>query len=225
MATKKKSGWLKWVLIVLVLGGGFAGWRVYEKKHPKNETPEFKTDTASRGDVTQMVTANGQITPVKNVTVGTQVSGIVKEVLVDFNSQVTNGQVIAQIDPSTYEQNISQSEADLASAQAALEYAEMNHRRAKELRTNDLVSPADFDKTVVDLHQAEAVLKMRAASLKKSQVDMEHTTIYAPIDGVVISRNVDAGQTVASSFNTPTLFQIANDLKKMQIEAMVSEAD
>src|SRR5437667_12581430 len=109
MATKKKSGWLKWVLIVLVLGGGFAGWRVYEKKHPKNETPEYKTDTVSRGDVTQMVTANGQVTPVKNVTVGTQVSGIVKEVLVDFNSQVTNGQVIAQIDPSTYEQNITQS--------------------------------------------------------------------------------------------------------------------
>jgi HlyD family secretion protein len=224
MATKKKFGWLKWVLIALVLGGGFAGWRLYEKR-PKNETPDYKTDAVSRGDVTQMVTANGQLTPVKNVTVGTQVSGIVKEVLVDFNAQVTNGQVIAQIDPSTYEQNITQSEADLASAQAALEYAEMNHRRAKELRANDLVSPADFDKTVVDLHQAEAVLKMRDASLKKSKVDMERTTIYAPIDGVVISRNVDVGQTVAASFNTPTLFQIANDLRKMQIEAMVSEAD
>src|SRR5262249_39475315 len=150
---------------------------------------------------------------------------IITDINVDFNSRVTNGQVIAKIDPSTYQQNITSAQADVQNAQAALEYAQINYKRAKELFATGLVSPSDFDKTVADLHQAEAVVKTREAALKKNEVDLERTTIYSPVDGIVISRAVDVGQTVAASFNTPTLFQIANDLHDMRIEAMVSEAD
>jgi HlyD family secretion protein len=133
--------------------------------------------------------------------------------------------VIAKIDPSTYEQNITRGDAELANAMAALAYAELNYNRAKELHSSALLAKSEYDKSVVDLRQAEATVKTREAALKSSQVDLDRTTIFAPIDGVVISRAVDVGQTVAASFNTPTLFQIANDLRNMRIEALVSEAD
>lgn len=224
MATNRKTNWVKWLVLLIVLGGATAGGLYYARK-PADALPEFRTATVSRGDIVQQVTANGQISPVKNVTVGTQVSGIIKEVFVDFNSRVTNSQIIARIDPSTYEQNLEQAQAELANGKAALEYADLNYKRSKGLRDASLVSASEYDKALVDLHQAEAVVRMREAAVKKASVDLERTTIFAPIDGVVISRNVDVGQTVAASFNTPTLFNIANDLAKMQIEAMVSEAD
>ncbi len=224
MTATKRSGIWKWLLVLVVLGGGLTAWYWYQKG--SKEAPlEFKTATVARGDIIQVVTANGQISPVKSVTVGSQVSGIITDIRVDFNSQVTNGQVVAQIDPSTYQQNITQSDADLANAQAASELMALNMRRAKELRAAELIPVSDYDKAVADLHQAEAVVKMREAALKKSKVDLERTTIYAPIDGMVISRVVDVGQTVAASLNAPTLFTIANDLRNMRIEAMVSEAD
>lgn len=219
-----KSRWLKWLLMLVLLGGAVAAWFAYQKAH-KEAPVDYKTATVSRGDLTQAVTANGQISPVKSVTVGSQVSGIITDIKVDFNSRVTNNQVIAQIDPSTYDQNITQAEADLANAKAGWELTDVNMRRAKELRTSELISAADYDKCVADLHQADAVVKMREALVKKAKVDLERTTIYAPIDGVVISRVVDVGQTVAASLNAPTLFTIANDLRNMRIEAMVSEAD
>jgi len=224
MTVKKNSGPWKWLLALLLLGGGVAGWYWYQKG-PKEAAVDFKTATVTRGDLVQVVTANGQISPVKSVTVGSQVSGIITDIKVDFNSRVTNGQVIAQIDPSTYDQVITQSDAELANAQAAAELASLNMRRARELRTNELIALSDYDKALADLHQAEAVVKTREALLKKAKVDLERTTIYAPIDGIVISRVVDPGQTVAASFNAPTLFTIANDLHNMRIEAMVSEAD
>lgn len=223
MAAPKRKGWVKWIVLLLVVGAAGAGWRWYAERD--DDEVEYRTSTLVRGDLTQSVTANGQINPVKNVQVGSQISGIIKDLLVDFNSPVTNGQVIAQIDPSTYEQNLAVAQADLANAKAQLEYAEINNRRTKDLRASDLVAASEYDKTLADLHQAEAVLKMREAAVNKAKVDLERTTIYAPIDGVVISRNVDVGQTVAASFTAPTLFIIANDLSKMQIEAAVSEAD
>lgn len=224
MTARKRFGPWKWLLLLMLLGGAFAGWRWYQSR--SNEAPlDYKTATVTRGDLVQVVTANGQINAVKNVTVGSQVSGIITDIKVDFNSRVTNGQVIAQIDPSTYLQNILQSEAELANAQAGLELAQLSMRRAQALRTNDLIAASEYDQAVVTLHQAEAVVKTRDASLKKTQVDLERTTIYAPIDGIVISRVVDVGQTVVASFNAPTLFTIANDLRNMRIEAMVSEAD
>jgi len=225
MSAKKRGGsGLTW-LVLLVLAGGAAGAWYWFKGRAADAPVQLKLAAAAKGDIVQAVTANGQIMPVKNVQVGSQVSGIIRELFVDFNSKVTNGQIIAKIDPQTYEQNITQSSAELANAKAALSLAQLNHKRAKELREADLVSQAEFEQTVVALEQAEAVVKMREASLKKTQVDLDRTTIFAPVDGVVISRVVDVGQTVAASLNAPTLFQIANDLKKMRIEAMVSEAD
>jgi len=223
MAPRKNRRW-KWLFVVVLLGATFVGWRWYQSR--SKEAPlDYRTGLVTRGDLVQAVTANGQINAVKNVTVGSQVSGIITDIKVDFNSRVTNGQVIAQIDPSTYLQNILQSEAELANAQAGLELAQLTLRRAQALRTNELIAASEYDQAVVTLHQAEAVVKMRNASLQKSKVDQERTTIYAPIDGIVISRVVDVGQTVAASFNAPTLFTIANDLRNMRIEAMVSEAD
>src|ERR1051326_490409 len=224
MTPKKRSGFWKWLFLLRVLGGAFGGWRWYQNR-TKEPPLDYRTAAVARGDITQAVTANGQINAVKSVAVGSQVSGIITDIKVDFNARVTNGQVVAQIDPSTYDQIITQSDADLANAQAALELAQLNWRRAKELRASDLIAISDFDKAVADLHQAEAVVKMREAALKKAKVDLERTTIYSPIDGVVISRVVDVGQTVAASFNAPILFTIANDLRHMRIEAMVSEAD
>ena len=191
-----------------MVGGGAGAW-AWRSAKAKDKPVDFKTATLGTGDIIQSVTANGALSPVKNVQVGSQVSGIIQELYVDFNSPVTNKQVIAQIDPSTYEQNITQSEAELANSQAALEYAQLNYKRAKELADNGLLAPSEYDKTVADLHQAEAVVRMREASLKRAQVDLERTTIYSPTDGVVISRAVDVGQTVAASFSAPTLFQIA----------------
>jgi HlyD family secretion protein len=213
-----------WVFLVLLAGGGFAGWQWY-KKQPDDSKLEYKTATLARGDLTQSVTANGAISPVKTVTIGSQVSGIITDIRVDFNTQVTNGQLIAQIDPSTYQQIITQLDADLANVNAAQELAELEYGRAQSLRKSELISQSDYDRALVGLHQAQAVVKMRAATLKKAQVDLERTTITSPIDGIVITRSVDVGQTVAASFNTPTLFTVANDLRKMRIEAMVSEAD
>lgn len=224
MRGKKKSNWGKWLVAIVVIAGGAGayGWRLNKAKA---DPVELRTASPSQGDIVQAVTANGQILPLRNVQVGSQVSGIIKELHVDFNAKVTNGQIIAQIDPQTYLQNITQAEAELADAKAQLTYTELNHKRTKDLAGNGLVPPAEYEKTIADLEQAQARLKMREASLKKSKVDLERTTIYAPVDGVVISRVVDVGQTVAASLNAPTLFQIAHDLRQMRIEAMVSEAD
>jgi len=221
MAAKRKLTWLKWVIALMAIAAAGAGWRFYSERG--DSEIEYRTSPTAKGDLVQSVTANGQINPVKNVQVGSQISGIIKELYVDFNSHVTNGQLVAQIDPSTYQQNMTQAEAELANAKASLEYAALAYKRNKGL--GDLVAAADLDKSIADLHQAEAVVRTREASVNKARVDLERTTIYAPIDGMVISRNVDVGQTVAANFTAPTLFVVANDLSKMQIEAAVSEAD
>src|SRR5688572_27831259 len=156
MAAMKKSGGWIWLIVLLAIGGGLAVWW-WKSKKSEEDVPELKTAAVSKGDITQAVTANGQLGAVKSVTVGSQVSGIITDIKVDFNSKVTNGQVIAQIDPSTYQQNITQSEAELANAKASLELAELNMGRAKELRKSELISASEYDKTLVELHQAEAV--------------------------------------------------------------------
>lgn len=208
---------------LLLIGGGLAcGWYL---QRSRNAPADFKTATVGRGDILQSVTANGQISPVKSVTVGSQISGQILDIKVDFNSRVKENDVLAQIDPSTYQRSVAQAEAQVLSAKASRELTEVNYRRATKLFQNNLIPAADADKAVADLHQAEASVKMDEANLESRKVDLERTTIRAPIDGVIISRNVDVGQTVAASFNTPTLFLIANDLKQMQIEAAVSEAD
>src|SRR5215471_12398557 len=221
---KRSGGWLKWGAILVVLAAGiWAALRYWA--HPASAGLEYKTSPVTRGDVTQIVTANGSLNPVQLVEVGSQISGVITEIKADFNSRVKAGEVIAQIDPATYERAQGQAEAELASADAAEEMAQLNYDRNKELFDAKLVSKSDFDQLRVNLSQAKAQVKTRRALLESAQVDLSRTTIHAPIDGVVITRKVEAGQTVAAAMTTPTLFTIANDLHKMQIEASVAEAD
>src|SRR5438093_1719459 len=185
----------------------------------------YQTATITRGPITQAVTATGTLNPVVNVQVGSQVSGNIAKLFADFNSQVKAGQVVAQIDPALFQATVTQAEGDLASAQAALELAKLNATRTEELFAKKTSSKADLDQAVANLHQGEANVKIKQGALDKSKADLEHCTITSPIDGVVISRNVDVGQTVAASLQAPVIFQIANDLTKMQIDSNVAEAD
>ncbi|MCL5096769.1 MAG: efflux RND transporter periplasmic adaptor subunit, partial [Candidatus Omnitrophica bacterium] len=224
MAANRKNKWVRWMVALVVVVGG-AGWGVWYFNFRDGEKSEFQTASATRGDVVQVVTATGQLNPVVNIQVGSQISGIIEKLMVDFNSKVTNGQVIAQIDPATYNANLQQAEGNLANTKAALELAQINADRSKALFKSNLIPKSDYDNAIAALHQAEATIKVSEASVAKARVDLERCTIYAPIDGVVISRNVDVGQTVAASLAAPTLFIIANDLAKMQIDANVAEAD
>jgi len=222
--TRGRSGKLKWALalaaLALMLGGGAWYWMARD-----GDAPEYQTALVSRGELIQAVTATGQLNPVVNVQVGSQISGMIQKLFVDFNSRVTAGQVIAQLDPATYRAAFRQAEGELANARAALELARLKAARAAELRAKDLIPQADDDQARADLHQAEAAVAIREAAVQKARVDVDRCTIVAPIDGIVISRNVDVGQTVAASLSAPTLFVIANDLTKMQINANVAEAD
>src|SRR5881396_3444623 len=185
----------------------------------------YQTATVTRGSITQAVTATGTLNPVVNVQVGSQVSGNIAKLFVDFNSQVKAGQVVAQIDPALFQATVTQAEGDLASTQAALELARVNAKRTQDLFARKTSSQADLDQAMANLHQAEANVKIKQGALDKAKADLEHCTITSPIDGVVISRNVDVGQTVAASLQAPVIFQIANDLTKMQIDSNVAEAD
>ena len=224
MTQSKIFRWVKGLalLSVLILSTGYARWRWLQAPA---DAPKFETATLAVGGLVQVVTASGQLNPVLKVEVGSQISGNIQKLLADFNSPVKEGELIAQIDPGTYEANFIQAEGNLASAKAALELARINEARTKSLRADKLNPQADYDKALADLHQAEAGVKIAEGVLKKAQVDLSRCKIYAPIDGVVISRNVNVGQTVAASLSAPTLFIIANDLSKMQIEADVAEAD
>ena len=224
MANHRSSRWIKWIVILLVLGGATAG-AVWYFGSDHDDVPQYQTAVVTRGDLTQVVTASGQLNPVVNVQVGSQVSGNIQKLYADFNSLVESNQVVAQLDPATFQASVHQAEGDLANANAALELAQINATRASELFTNSLIPKSDYDKSAADLHQAEAQVKIKEAALERARVDLARCTIYAPVDGIVISRNVDVGQTVAASMNAPTLFVIANDLSKMQIDSNVSEAD
>ena len=213
----------KTVLILLVALFAFGGWYYFHQRN--GAAPQYQTAPVARGDLTQAVTATGTLNPVINVQVGSQISGIIQKLFADFNSPVKEGQVIAQLDPATYLASVHQAEGDLANAQAALELARLNAARQKELADKKISSISDLDTALATLHQAEATVKVKQAQLERAKVDLDRCTISAPIDGVVISRNVDVGQTVAASLQAPIIFTIANDLRKMQIDANVAEAD
>ena len=185
----------------------------------------YQTATVTRGPITQAVTATGTLNPVVNVQVGSQVSGNISKLFADFNSQVKAGQVVAQIDPALFQAAVTQAEGDVASAQAGLELARLNAKRTQDLFARKTSSQADLDQAMANLHQGEANVKIKQGALDKVKADLEHCTITSPIDGVVISRSVDVGQTVAASLQAPVIFQIANDLAKMQIDSNVAEAD
>ena len=212
-----------WLILLFLIGAG--GSAVWYFNNSRGHGSQYLTAPVTRGDLTQVVTATGQLNPVVNVQVGSQISGIIQKLYVDFNSPVKAGQVLAQIDPATYSASVHQNEADLANAKAALELSQLNARRAEELIQKQLIPQASHDKAMVELHQAEATVKLKEAILERAEVDLGRCTVYAPIDGIVISRHVDVGQTVTASLSAPTFFIIAQDLAQMQIDANVAEAD
>jgi HlyD family secretion protein len=216
--------WLRNSLILVVVVGA-AAVAYLKIERPANAAPEYRTAPVTRGDIRQLVTASGQVEPVINVQVGSQISGTIESLYVDYNSLVTNGQILAQIDPAVYRTALKQAEGELANSKASLELARINAKRAEDLYQSQLIPKSDYDQALATLQQAEAVTQIREAMVDRAAVDLSRTTIYSPIDGIVISRDVEVGQTVAASFNTPKLFVIANDLSKMRIHASVSEAD
>ena len=172
----------KWIVVVVLLAlvGGGSGW--WWHQHNQDGT-QYQTATVTRREMTQTVTATGTLNPVTNVTVGCQISGTIARLPVDFNSSVTNGQVVAEIEPFIYDANVQLATADVANARAALELAQINAKRAQELLAGKLIPQADFDTAIASLHQAEAVLKNRQATLARAQVDLLHCTILSPVNG------------------------------------------
>lgn len=186
---------------------------------------EFQAATVTRGAITQAVTATGTLNPVVNVQVGSQISGNIRKLFVDFNSPVKAGQTVAEIDPAVFQAAVLQAQGDVDNAKAALELAQLTQKRMVDLVAKQNSSQSELDQANATLHQAEAQLKIKEGALQKAKVDLDHCTITSPIDGIVISRSVDVGQTVAASLSAPVIFTIANDLAKMQIDAAVAEAD
>jgi HlyD family secretion protein len=224
MADKPGRSWAKWTIVILVVVVVIIG-SIWCFGGDRSSAPQYQTAPITRGDLVQTVTANGTLNPVTNVTVGSQISGIIQKLYVDWNSPVTANQVVAQLDPATYKASVAQAEGDLANAKANLELIEVQAKRSTKLFKENLIPESDYDTAIANLHQAQAMVQIKQASLENARVNLSRCTIYSPVDGTIISRNVDVGQTVAASMSAPTLFIIANDLTQMQIDANVSEAD
>ena len=227
-----------WIVGALLLAGLGTGGYVYLNGDQKAPV-RYKTAKIERGTVTQTVTATGTINPVITVQVGSQVSGLIKALYADFNSVVKAGQVVAQVDPAPFQTAVTQMEANLQNAlgnlarsRADLSLQKLNFERANVLFAQHLNAQQDVDnaRTAYETSQAniliaEAGVKQARAQLDTAKVNLEYTTIHSPVHGIVISRNVDVGQTVAASFQAPVLFTIAKDLTKMQVDTNVSESD
>jgi HlyD family secretion protein len=220
----KRTGWGKWIVILAVVAAVIGGG-IWFFTRTRADVPQYETAAVGRGDLTQDVTATGTLNPVTNILVGCQVSGTISKIYVDYNSIVKAGQLIAEIDPSTYQAQLDQAQANLDNAKANLELQQVQTKREAALYTNNLVSGSDYDTAVATLHEAEATVELDQAAVNMAQVNLGYCKIYSPVDGIVIVNNIEVGQTVAASFNTPELFQIANNLKQMQIDSSVAEAD
>jgi len=205
----------------------------------RSSTANYVTSTAATGDIVQAVTATGTVNPVVTVQVGSYVSGPIVQMLCDFNTEVKKGQLCAKIDPRTYQNTLDQAQANLANAnaqlqkdKATLEYARVTYERNQKLSAENVISGDVLDSAKSTYHAAEAqvavdkaAIMQQQAAVNAAQVNLGYTNIISPVDGTVVSRNVDLGQTVAASFQTPTLFLIAQDLTKMQVDTNVSESD
>ena len=204
-----------------------------------SKAPKYITQTADRGDIRSTVSATGTVNAVTTVLVGTQVSGTIKQLFVDYNSPVKKGQLLAQIDPASTEAQVAQASANVSLARANLEKSRVavrdtitNFKRNKILYGKNFISKSDLDTSetnylsaIAQVKASEAQVAQTQAALSLAQTNLRYTQILSPVDGTVISRSIDVGQTVAASFQTPTLFTIAQDLKKMQIDANIDEAD
>jgi len=221
---EQKSSWGKWIAVIVV-AAVVVGAGIWFFNRDRGDAPLYQTVAVDRADIVQTVTATGTLNPLTNVLVGCQVSGTIKKIYVDYNSLVKAGQLIAELDPSTYQAQLQQAQANLANARANLELQQVETKRESELFSNKLVSSSDYDTTAATLHEAEATVQLDQAAVNIATINLGYCKIYSPVDGVVIVNNIEVGQTVAASFNTPELFQIANNLKEMQIDSNVAEAD
>jgi HlyD family secretion protein len=217
-----KPRYILWLVILLLLSGGYYYWT---QRNPASVQDKYKTETVDRGNVVQVLTANGTLNPVVLVNVGTQVSGTILKLHADFNSRVTAGQVLAELDPALFNAQLKQSEANLNSALASLKLAQTKEARSRDLVGKGFIAPQELDQAVQTLDAARAQVNVAKAQLDKDKTNLRYTVIRSPISGIVVARSVDVGQTVAASFQTPTVFQIAQDLKDMQIDTSLAEAD
>ncbi|WP_291101275.1 MULTISPECIES: efflux RND transporter periplasmic adaptor subunit [unclassified Flavobacterium] len=217
---KKKTIILLSVLVIVIVAA-----ILYFVSRKKTEEVTIVTSKAQYGYIEKSVTATGTVQPVDTVSVGAQVSGVVKNIYADFNSVVKKGQLLAKIDPSILLAQAEQSKANLANARSNLNFQQSNFERQNQLFNLGAISKADYQLALNQIQSAKAAVDNSVAQLKVINKNLSYTDIYSPIDGVVLNRNVSAGQTIASSFNAPTLFVIAKDLTKMQVRAAVDEAD
>jgi HlyD family secretion protein len=189
------------------------------------QNEQYKTEKAARGDVTMSVTATGTLSAVTTVQVGSQVSGVISRLYADFNSHVKKGQLLAELDPTPFEQTVAQRQADVTKAQVEAANAKITYERQRRLAAAGLAAQADLDAAKASYQGAQAQVAQSRAALSGAETNLHYTKINSPIDGVVVDRAYDVGQTVAASFQAPTLFQIAQDLTKMQVQADVDQSD
>jgi len=234
MAKRKKLILILLSIAMVAIIGGFIWWRMQKKPETR-----FETTKLERGRIVAKVTATGSLSALVTVQVGSQVSGTIKELFVDFNSQVKKGEILARIDPQLFEASLEQERANYIAAQGNVTKAKVQaadsdrqYQRAKNLVEKGLIAQADFDTAQANLDAAKAQvdvnegnLAQTKAALHQAQINLGYSTIVSPINGIVISRNVDVGQTVAASLQAPTLFTIAEDLRRMQVDTSVAEAD
>lgn len=213
---------LPWLILLILIS---AGYYFYQKSHEKKPEELYKFEEITQGDVEKNVSANGTINPVVVVTVGTQVSGTVSKLYVDFNDKVTKGQLLLELDDRLFNAQIEQTQGNVRNAQALVELAQANEARSRSLFAQEYVSKQELDTTVQALKSAKAQLATSQAQLRRDSTNLSFSKIRSPVSGVIIDRPVDIGQTVAASLQTPTLVQIAQDLSKMQISTSYAEAD
>ena len=211
-----------WILVLAVAGTAVG---FYIRRNNSHAEEKYRTEPVERGVVSETVTATGTISAVTTVQVGSQVSGIISRLHVDFNSPVKGGQLLAELDPTPFEAQVEQRRADVMQAEVQMRSAEISFRRQERLLAEGLSAQADFDAAKAGFDGASAQVDQARAALRQSLTNLQYTKILSPIDGVVVDRQYDVGQTVAASFQAPTLFTIAQDLTKMQVQAEVDQSD
>ena len=220
---KKKTR--KWIIFIGIIAIVLCVFFVIKGKKSANKELVIRTHVVGTYTVENTVTATGTLEPVETVEVGTQVSGKVVKIYVDFNSVVKKGDLLAELDKLTLNESMSRAQANLTSSESQLKYAKLTFERTKQLYEANAATLADFEAAQNTYTQAQMSMKNAQAQYDQARVDLGYADIYSPIDGVVLDRAVEVGQTVAASFSTPTLFTLANDLTRMQVEANVDEAD
>ena len=216
---KRKKWWLITILVIIV------GWSLISSGNKDQTSSKFATVSVSRGELRQVVTATGEIKPVNTVNVGSQVSGTIQKIYVDYNSKVKKGDILLTIDPSVLKASVAEAKASLLSSESQRNYAKNEYTRNKSLYSDGFIARAELEQSQTTYEQAEQSVKRAKSEYERATTNLDYATIKSPVDGTVIARKVDKGQTVAASFQTPDLFEIAEDLSKMQIETSVSEAD